>query len=133
MNTSSNKIYYVTSGSIIFGIVFTFLYIIGYFPNIVNILTITITADFLFMIFAVLSSLFRYAGDKAVNNILIPFLVGTIGSMISTELCLATYISVNAKSHILLVLLSSIFFTFAVCYFYKTLIYFFTVCNKHRH
>ena len=125
MKYKSDSILYITIGSIIMGIISASLFIMGYFPNPKNILLTAVIAALVILVYVMFASITVYCSDKVISKIIIPLIISIFGTSISSVLTLSTILNINAKSTILLFFLTSVFFTFMCCYFYKIIIWIF--------
>ncbi len=119
MDGKSDKIYYILIGSAILGIIVIALYLLGYFPNILHMLVLSIIISCIMLLYIMCISIFRYVSERIVRIIILPFVISIFGTSASSALAVSTVMNVAAKSTVFMIFLSSFSYCFMCCYFYK--------------
>lgn len=122
MNTNGESIYYITIGSILSGIIFSSLAMMGYFPSLHTMLLLSLICAFI-MLGSIISLAVSCTKSSIVpKTIIIPYITGILGTISFSSLTLSTYIDITAKSTLLLLFISACFFTFMLSYFFKLML-----------
>ncbi|MCX7715701.1 MAG: hypothetical protein N2171_08255 [Clostridia bacterium] len=119
--TEGDSLFFIAVSSIIIGIIAAALFVMGYFPSIINTLIVAVLIAFVMLLFAVLLCTFRRFShqSKHVFKHTKPFVAGILGTIASTSLAVSSFLVREARSFVVLVFLSATFFAFMCSYFYK--------------